>query len=956
MTHALVMGLLLAWAEGVEVPPEGEAPPSEAVALESSRWHALARLEATTLVLLPRAGGPEGFEQLSPTLVVDDEAEWGLYLSAAVRVRLWGGQAAAGRVRKEDWDSLSDWGQVVRALKLGSDASRVGLWVGALEDYSLASGHLVRRYSNRAHPDYHPAGAFLTASMAPLEVEAFTSDVLGARLTGAQADVDVEHLLGGLPREPGRYRVGLSAVRDWGRAEGVSPQVTLVHVDGTAVVVVRPGFELHVLSGWGERVGQVGAWGAVLGVGADAVRRTLDMKVRLVSTGCATLPAAPVWRQEASGAPGAQAFPEAASERGETRLYRRHTERMFSTDVALVSPEEEAQREAARAPPVAPPGPPSCGGQAVPEGWPDYSSWVDEDQLAPFFRCTSPGEFLALQRRVDMPRLVEALNDWSAVRLGALGPMEARAAEVLQRKRFSFLLAATRKYGAYAQVLTLFLFDTAFDDEVGELVQQLARDKQLEQTLGGMEAVREALARRGFKLSDYPEREEHLGDVLRGLGRAADDVASTIPLVDGARGDPYDMRAGVPPPYQEAFDETQAALTRAHFAPGHVVLGNLDAMTFGVPLGFYCLAAGTGRGVASLSQGHYEQATRELAPAVLMVGLYAGGKGMRSLSEAQGVASAAEGGVRLPVPELRFQVLKEGVERLREKLGEQGLGHLARYIQAQREGALLVGAGGEPAAVALYEARGDLTRAQALLSQATHEAGSPDRPVAGAGKSPSGVASMVEEAAGSNPKRQGGGGALGSVASLVDESVGHTKEVLHAKLLGAEVEFAGARLPADVAGLEQQRPVLGAPPPGVPAGSVLWGEYLAYRENRLSELKTGQEAQGPLRWEGYAQLRGRFARGLAFERSMVALLRADAALPRAQRLWLRDFNEPRLETYVGVAKEGQPGVRFADVLVIEQQPAGGQQPRVETFSFKSRDLSLLDEKAVSAHPKGPPYL
>ncbi|WP_309243045.1 hypothetical protein [Hyalangium versicolor] len=48
-----------------------------------------------------------------------------------------------------------------------------------------------------------------------------------------------------------------------------------------------------------------------------------------------------------------------------------------------------------------------------------------------------------MQRRVDMPRLVEALEDWSAVRLGALRPMEAAAAQVLQRKRFSFLVNAT---------------------------------------------------------------------------------------------------------------------------------------------------------------------------------------------------------------------------------------------------------------------------------------------------------------------------------------------------------------------------------------------------------------------------------------------------------------------------------------------------------------------------------
>jgi hypothetical protein len=46
----------------------------------------------------------------------------------------------------------------------------VALRVGALEGYSLLSGHLVRRYSNRANPDYHPAGAFLTGRLGPLYV------------------------------------------------------------------------------------------------------------------------------------------------------------------------------------------------------------------------------------------------------------------------------------------------------------------------------------------------------------------------------------------------------------------------------------------------------------------------------------------------------------------------------------------------------------------------------------------------------------------------------------------------------------------------------------------------------------------------------------------------------------------------------------------------------------------
>jgi hypothetical protein len=74
-----------------------------------------------------------------------------------------------------------------------------------------------------------------------------------------------------------------------------------------------------------------------------------------------------------------------------------------------------------------------------------------------------------------------------------------------------------------------------------------------------------------------------------------------------------------------------------------------------------------------------------------------------------------------------------------------------------------------------------------------------------------------------------------------------------------------------------------------------------------------------------------------------------AHLPR--RKWsvarIRDFDTPRIETNVGVSKPGT-GLRYADVLVIEEGEPGGRPRRVETFSFKSRDLSGLDPDALSA--------
>ena len=559
-------------------------------------------------------------------------------------------------------------------------------------------------------------------------------------------------------------------------------------------------------------------------------------------------------------------------------------------------------------------GPPICGGLAAAGGWPDHSSG-DVALLAPFLACASPADFVELQRGVDMPRLLEALSDWSAVRLGAMGPLLG-GADVLARKRAAFLVDAAEEYGeGYAEVFALFIIDAAFDDELRAMLELLAKDKQLQATLGPMCAAQAELEERGLRLSDFPERGERLSDVGRGLGRAARDVVASTELSRGLRFMELTSKRGqMPPPYQDAFDKVTDAYAKRQFAPGRVALGCLDYMTFGVPVGLYSLLAGTAQGASSLVKGQYEQATRELAPAVALVVLYAGGKGMRALSQAEG---AGWGGMRLQAAmELRLGVLREVAGRLRGRLGESGVGQVARYIRARREAAILVAAEGEPAAVALHEAKGDVGRARLLMSQAKAEP------------------------------------ALGGVASVVDEAAGLTAEVVQAKLLQAEVvESGSARLPADVALLERQRPRLDAPPPGVSADSGRWRDYVAYRERRLAELRSGQKVEGPLRWEGYERMWARFSRGLAFQRARVAELRADAALPKAQRRWLGDFEQPVVETNVGVAKPGVPGVRFADALVIETRPPPGQPPRVVSFSFKSRDFSVMDFEVLVARVK-----
>ncbi|MBU8900865.1 hypothetical protein KRR26_35225 [Corallococcus sp. M34] len=265
-------------AEESDSPPPASSPPS--------RWSNRLSLETTTWALLPRKGADrdEGFLQVHPRLEVVNPGLLQLELGAPVRLRMWGREAGASLVRKEDWDELSDWGQVVQMLTLGGDAPNF-VWVGALESYTLLSGHLVRRYNNRGNPDYHPAGAVVTGMLRPFYVEAFASDVLGARLLGAEVVLDMQHLLMGRQPYPMQYTLALSAVHDWGKAGGTSEPMTLAHLDGTAILVRRRnpegGFELQANAGWGGRPGEGGAWGAVAGLGAEYLTSRMDLRARL---------------------------------------------------------------------------------------------------------------------------------------------------------------------------------------------------------------------------------------------------------------------------------------------------------------------------------------------------------------------------------------------------------------------------------------------------------------------------------------------------------------------------------------------------------------------------------------------------------------------------------------------------------------------------------------------------
>jgi len=279
MPHTLGLLLLLAQVHGepVSLPLEDTEEPHYGVDL---------RLSGLALWTGMDAGLAEGYVQVEPTFILDGGEPLRLSLGAPLRLRLPSGPAGAhgSLVRMKDWDSLSDFGQLVRSLSLGTPASAVTLRAGALEDYSLLSGHLVNRYSNRSAPDAHPAGAFLTGSLGPLHAEVFASDVLAPRLLGGEVALDVAYLLGQAPEPTWRHALALSAVHDFGRATEAPSPPALAHADLDIGLVFHDDWQLFALAGVGTSVGGPGQgmpWGAVAGLGLETLSDIWQVHARL---------------------------------------------------------------------------------------------------------------------------------------------------------------------------------------------------------------------------------------------------------------------------------------------------------------------------------------------------------------------------------------------------------------------------------------------------------------------------------------------------------------------------------------------------------------------------------------------------------------------------------------------------------------------------------------------------
>jgi hypothetical protein len=185
-------------------------------------------------------------------------------------------------LRRQDWDELSDFGQILRDLRVGAPADPFQLRAGPLDDFTLGWGHLINRYGNRLNPDYHPSGATLVGNGGPVQGELVVSDLLGARLFAGQASLDLGRLFSSAPAWADRFHVAGSLAYDVGRAGGNAPALGVGQLDLDAALYRGPGAQVFLEAGPGIRldVPTTGLSGAI-GLAADLEQTAAQWSAKL---------------------------------------------------------------------------------------------------------------------------------------------------------------------------------------------------------------------------------------------------------------------------------------------------------------------------------------------------------------------------------------------------------------------------------------------------------------------------------------------------------------------------------------------------------------------------------------------------------------------------------------------------------------------------------------------------
>ncbi|WP_324291516.1 MULTISPECIES: hypothetical protein [Corallococcus] len=271
-----------------EVPNDEQDYSSPASSSEGIGFRALLEVGPLSFPSGTPGGEQDLFAYAYPSLGVDGGEDFAFMLGAPLRFRLLDNAPAqkdqdyGAWLRRQDWDERSDYGQVVRLLRIGDESGRFGLRVQPFLEESLGRGYLVNRYDNQLSPDYHPAGGTVSFAVGPARVELLASDVLAARIFSGEFLLDLGRVVSGSENHFDRYLLRASAAHDFGEAGGVTPEATVASLGGEIAMYKGERLRSWVLLAGGARL-NAGAQdvGGLLGVAFEGDFKGTQLSVTL---------------------------------------------------------------------------------------------------------------------------------------------------------------------------------------------------------------------------------------------------------------------------------------------------------------------------------------------------------------------------------------------------------------------------------------------------------------------------------------------------------------------------------------------------------------------------------------------------------------------------------------------------------------------------------------------------
>jgi hypothetical protein len=238
-----------------------------------------------------QGGGQDLFAQAVPIARLEVGDGFALELGAPLRLRLLDKppeQVAddySAHLRRQDWDTPSDFGQILRELSIHREDGRFSLYAGPFTAFTLGEGHLVERYTNQLSPDYHPAGALMTLNVGPTRVQVAASDVLSTRLFASELRLDIGRLASTNEQRFNRYFAVAAVAHDFGRVGEVSTDSITAAVVGANAALYKADsgkLDIFAMAGAGSRV-DVGApdIGGFLGFAVRGETESMEISGRL---------------------------------------------------------------------------------------------------------------------------------------------------------------------------------------------------------------------------------------------------------------------------------------------------------------------------------------------------------------------------------------------------------------------------------------------------------------------------------------------------------------------------------------------------------------------------------------------------------------------------------------------------------------------------------------------------